>query len=112
MSKKTKNAEPNRDSADQKQIVLEFRRADTLRPYFTNNVQISAGQTEEVQIFFGQILSPVAGTIPELIPVNQDVGIVMTFDEFKRTAELFSRHLPLLETAFENQRQFRLASEG
>jgi len=80
-----------------RRIELKFQRPNDLDLYFTNNIQVSAGATGEVQIFFGRIKSAVLGDTPDSVTVEQNVGVVMTLFEYKRMLKVFQRHLPKLE---------------
>lgn len=91
--------EDNKDDFKKVSIKLDLRRSQDFQLYFTNNVQVSAGQTTEVQIFFGQIISPIIGQaeMPDSVRVEQGVGVVMTLAEFRKMLEVFNGHLPKLE---------------
>jgi hypothetical protein len=69
-----------------------------MRLFFSNFVQASAGQSGEVQIFFGQLVShPLSKTPPAEAVVRQDVGVTMTIFEYKRMVTMLAGMVPKFE---------------
>src|SRR5713101_3751454 len=93
-------SEEKEHGLSQTQVPLTFKRAADFRLHFSNNIQIAAGQHNEIQIFFGQIILPPLGPTPELIEVEQQFGIVVTFSLARRLFQLLEEHLPKIEKAF------------
>jgi hypothetical protein len=78
-----------------KEIELRITRSPELGLIYANHVQVAYGQKSEVQLFFGQILSPIASeTVPSQVICKQDVAVALTLEEATNLKNLLDELIP------------------
>ena len=79
-----------------RELPVKIVRSPELALMFSNHVQVSFGQKSEVQLYFGQVLTPPpAPEPPAEMVVKQDIAIALTLDEATKLKELLDRLIPV-----------------
>lgn len=77
-------------------IELKRVRVSDFKLYFSNDVQISPGESD-VQFFFGQIMAPIAGEAPKEVISTQLFGVAVSIENAKRVLGLLDQQVKLWE---------------
>jgi hypothetical protein len=87
---------PDTEMIEPRELAIKIARDPNMGLVYSNHIQVSYGQKSEVQIFFGQVVTPPQPfeEAPSEIIVRQDIGIVMTLDEASNLMRLLNLLIP------------------